>query len=122
MSVSYAPRMRGRGGFSVVELLVALVLLAVGLASLGRAAFAVARLERNARLAQHVAAAVVARLDSVRVLPCGAAQAGEARGDGIRERWTVEPRGPRLALADSIDVPSRTALSRVVRVTTACVP
>ncbi|MBI2406874.1 MAG: prepilin-type N-terminal cleavage/methylation domain-containing protein [Gemmatimonadetes bacterium] len=114
--------MPARRGFSIIELLTALTLLAVGLAASTRAASAVARLDGDARLRQAMAATLTARLDSVRGLACGAAQAGVATHFGVVERWAVSPAPRHYQLLDSIDVPSRPRLAHAVQAAVPCRP
>ncbi len=114
--------MRARSALSLIELLTALVLLAVGLASYARAAGAVARLESDARLRRLVAAAMQARLDTLGGQACGGARSGEARRQGVHERWSVVPQGHHLLLTEHVDVPARPALARQLTVTIWCGP
>lgn len=111
-----------RQAFSLIELLTALVLLAVGLASYAGAAGAVARLESDALVRRLVAAAMQARLDSLRSEPCGDARWGESRQQGVHERWSVVPQGRHLLLTERVDVPARPAESRQWSVVIACRP
>ncbi|MBA4072176.1 MAG: hypothetical protein C0497_10125 [Gemmatimonas sp.] len=114
--------MRALRAFSLIELLTALVLLAVGLASFARAAGAVARLENDARLRRVVAAAMQARLDTLGAEACGAARAGESRQQGVHERWSVVPQGRRLLLTARIDISARPTLARRLTASIACLP
>ncbi len=114
--------MRALRAFTIVELLTALVLLAVGLAAFARAAGAVARLESDARLRRLVAAAIQARLDSLAGQACDGPRAGEAQHDGLAERWHAEPQAQHLRLEEHIEVPARPALSRSITATIACAP
>jgi len=114
--------MRSRRAFSLVELLTALVLLAVGLAAFVRAAASVARLEADARLRRTVGEVMRARLDTLRGLGCGGEAAGTAQHGGVRERWRARPDGARLALTDTIEVAARPALARAVASAAACEP
>ena len=114
--------MRARWAFSLIELLTALVLLAVGLASYARAAGAVARLENDARLRRLVAAALQARLDTLRTEACGDPRTGESHFQGVHERWSVVPQGRHLVLTERVDVPARPALSRGLSAAIACRP
>jgi prepilin-type N-terminal cleavage/methylation domain-containing protein len=98
--------MRSPRAFSLVELLTALVLLAVGLASYARAAAAVARLESTARMRRTAAAMLVARLDSLTGLRCGESRTGESTRDGVREFWQVSPAAGRLLLSETIETTS----------------
>lgn len=113
--------MRSLHAFSIVELLTALVLLAVGLAAFARAAAAVARLDADARLTRAVAEAMQARLDSL-ALACSGARGGEAHGDGISERWFVLADSGHLTVIDTIVVPSRPRLTRGMTATVRCTP
>ena len=114
--------MRTRWAFSLIELLTALVLLAVGLASYARAAGAVARLVNDARLRRLVAAAMQARLDTLRAEACGDTRSGESHHQGVHERWSVVPRGRHLLLTERVDVPARPALARRLTAAIACRP
>jgi prepilin-type N-terminal cleavage/methylation domain-containing protein len=114
--------MRARWAFSLIELLTALVLLAVGLASYARAAGAVARLENDALLRRFVAAAMQARLDTLRAEACGAARAGESHQQGVHERWSVVPEGRHVVLTQQVDVPARPTLARRVTAAITCRP
>ena len=114
--------MPARRAFSLIELLTALVLFAVGLAAYARAAGAVARLENDALLRRLVAATMQARLDTLHTEACGSARAGTSHGQGVHEAWSVVPQGRRLLLTERVDVPARPALSRRLSVTVACRP
>ena len=113
------PGAAARGGFTLVEVIMAVTLLAVALLALaGLGATALTAVRRGA--SQTVAAAVAqARIDSLASLPCdqiapasGAATvSGVAAQRGITERWTAL----RLAkysynimqVADTLRVPGR---------------
>ena len=114
--------MRSPRAFTIVELLTALVVLAVGLAAFTRAAGTVARLERNARLQRLVAATLQARLDTLTLLPCGRASSGDTFHDGIRERWRAEPQGRRAVLDLRVDVSARPSLAQHVTSSIPCLP
>lgn len=112
--------MRARSAFSLVELLTALVLLAVGLAAFARAAGGVARLENDARLRRALADATQSRLDSLAAEPCGLARRGRAFHAGVDERWSATSDGRRWSLSDSIEVRARPAMARVYAATVPC--
>ncbi len=114
--------MRDRRAFSLIELLTALVLLAVGLAAYARAAGAVARLENDALVRRLVAAALQARLDTLRAQACGTARAGESHQAGVHERWSVAPQGRHLVLDVRVEVPARPPLSRGLSAAIPCRP
>jgi len=112
--------MHRRPAFSLIELLTALVLLAVGLAAFARAAGAVARLENDARLRRALAAVTQARLDSLAAQPCGPARSGQARFAGVDETWQATSDGRRWTVSDSIAVRSRPTFARVYATSVAC--
>jgi prepilin-type N-terminal cleavage/methylation domain-containing protein len=112
--------MHQRAGFSLAELLTAIMLLAVGLAAFTRAAGAVARLENDARLRRALAEVLQARLDSLAASPCGPPRSGQAQYAGIDERWRAGSDGYRWLVSDTIAVRARPALARVYVVTVAC--
>lgn len=107
--------MRTRGGFTIVEALVALVMLNVGLLGLATTAGVVTRMIRHGRIATHAAALAGMRLELLRAEGCGAGSGSETR-DGVMLDWDVgapavpnarivqvrvrsaEPRGPRDSL------------------------
>lgn len=112
--------MQKRRAFTVIEVLVALVMLGVGLAAFARAAAGVARLEQDARLQRLIAATIQARLDSLSIAACGTDRAGSAAHDGIQERWRAAPRGRHLELDLQIDVLPRPARSRRIAAVLPC--
>ena len=117
---AYPHAMRPRSAFSLVELLTALVLLAVGLAAFARAAGAVARLENDARLRRALADATQSRLDSLAAQPCGPARGGQEFHAGVDERWSATSDGRRWSLSDSIAVRARPTFARIYVVTVPC--
>ncbi len=79
-----------REGFTVTEVLVALMILSIGgLAGLGAAAAGARELGRAARL-EHGVAAAEALYDSLLALPTWDAAAGSRIEDGVRLDWSVE--------------------------------
>lgn len=112
--------MHRRSAFTLIELLTALVLLAVGLAAHTRAAGAVARLENDARLRRALADVTLARVDTLAAQPCGPARTGQAQRAGVGETWSASSDGRRWTLTDSISVRSRPRLARVYAATIAC--
>lgn len=80
--------MRGTGGFTIVEALIALLMLNVGLLGLATTAGLVTRMIRHGRLATHAAALVGARVETLRAEGCDAAGGSETR-DGVTLDWDV---------------------------------
>lgn len=113
--------MRASPAFTVIEILTALVLLAVGLAGFTRAAGAIAMLQRDARLRRTVADAMQARLDSLAAAPCLDAD-GRAERDGVIEQWRAVVDGRAISLTDTLIVPARPQLGRTLQARVRCAP
>ena len=89
-------------GFTLVELLIATVVLAVGLLALTSAGAAIARLEGRGQQLARIAAAGETRLELLRSQRCEAAS-GASDSGGLEERWSVTQGAARtLVLVDSI--------------------
>ncbi len=114
--------MRVPRAFTIVELITAMVVLAVGIAAAARAAAAIARLERDAQLRRTVAATVLARLDSLVPRACGESSAGDATHDGVRERWRTASVDRHFQLDLSVDATVRPSLSRHLVIDVPCRP
>lgn len=81
-----------RRGFTLVELLVALVLLDLGIVALVAASAAVARVESAARSDAAVLAAASARVERLLATPCrGAAAASSPLAPNLSESWSDTP-------------------------------
>jgi Tfp pilus assembly protein PilV len=99
-----------RRGFTLVELLVALVILDLALLGLVAASAVAARQLADARVRSHAAATALSRLEWAASRPCDGAQYGSAvQGAGLRESWSLDTpvRGTRL-VTDTVDVTSGT--------------
>ena len=86
-----------RRGTTLVELLIALVIVTVGLLALAGAAAVVAREVGTGRREVAVAAAARNRLEQLTSAPCRSLMDGAAASGGITERWTISsaPNGMR---------------------------
>jgi Tfp pilus assembly protein PilV len=96
--------MRSRPGFSLLELLVALVLFDVALLGLVATGALAARELRGARLTAAAGRVAARRLELLSVESCATAASGVAEHpDGMLETWVVSPevRGVR-AILDSV--------------------
>lgn len=113
--------MRPPHAFTIIEILTALVLLAVGLAGFARAAGAVAILERDARLRRAVAESLQARLDSLTGVPCRN-DAGTSAASGIAEHWHAVVDSGALVLSDTIIVMAQPRLGRALHTRVGCAP
>lgn len=101
-------RRRPRRGTSLVEILIAAVMLTVAVMGLLGASSSVTQ-QMGAGRRQMVAASVAQRrLDSLQSLPCAvlsAAGSGSGTSNGIQEQWTVSGSGATRTLQLSLTVP-----------------
>jgi Tfp pilus assembly protein PilV len=95
---------RLRRGATLIELLVALLLLDIGLTMLGgMSALAVRRIAQANRRARATIAART-RIEHLMAQPCGLASSGSMALDpGVEERWSSVPGEPRR-LSDSLTI------------------
>jgi prepilin-type N-terminal cleavage/methylation domain-containing protein len=84
-----------RAAFTLLEVLVALVVLATGILGLSASAALVSRLVGDASRLTLAATVATARLEQLRGLPCGSAAPGTAITRGIEERWAIAPMSAR---------------------------
>ena len=93
---------RGRG-YTVIELLVATMVLAVGVLGLAATAVAVARLTGGG-MRQTIAAVISrSRFELLRSGGCARVSSGSAITRGVHESWTVRARGARVfEVTDSV--------------------
>lgn len=86
---------RHEGGFTIVEVLIAVVLLTVGVMALASGSALVSRMVGRGRTDSMVAQVVSSRADQLRRLaasttpPCNALANGNATTNTIGEQWTV---------------------------------
>jgi Tfp pilus assembly protein PilV len=94
---SHCPRL----AFTLLELLVACLLLGAGVLALASTSVAVARLTGDAARAGSAAERGQARLEGMRAAGCTAAS-GSALAGGIAEWWTAAPAPLGRTLSDSV--------------------
>jgi Tfp pilus assembly protein PilV len=89
-------------GFTIVELLIATVVIAVGLLALTTAGAAIVKLESRGQRLARIAAAGETRLELLRSQPCEAGSGASASGD-LDEWWSVTQSASRTrVMVDSI--------------------
>jgi prepilin-type N-terminal cleavage/methylation domain-containing protein len=107
-------------GFTLIEVIVALVLLAVGLLALLGATTA---LNRQAALAQQLgvgALAAQSRLEWLRTRPCADLHDSAGAARGIQERWHVETVDSSTRVVTVIVRAARRATDDTLRTAVAC--
>jgi prepilin-type N-terminal cleavage/methylation domain-containing protein len=99
-----------RRAFTLLEVLVALVILGVGVLGLSGHAALVSRLVGDGARLTLAATVATARLEQLRARPCVAISSGSLISYGIEERWSVAPMsasGPFTALEVQLSVTYR---------------
>lgn len=98
-----------RHAFTLLEVLVALIVLAVGILGLSASSALVSRLVGDASRLTIAATVATARLEQLRGISCAGAAPGTAITRGIEERWAVAPmgQGPGTALEVQLTVTYR---------------
>ena len=96
-------RVTGRSGFTVAEVLVAVVVLSVGILALAGSAALTSRMVGRGQHATSIGLAAASRVERLRQVafstapPCSAAEwrSGSASGAGLDESWELlDPSGP----------------------------
>jgi prepilin-type N-terminal cleavage/methylation domain-containing protein len=81
-------------GFTLLEILVALVILSAGILGLAATATLASRLVGDASRLTIAGTVATARLEQLRSVPCATGVSGVAVTRGIEERWTATALGP----------------------------
>ena len=103
-----------RRGLTLVEVIVAIILLAVGLLAMAKLAASAAIAVRGGGTQVVAAAIAQSRFDSLMSVPCvnlavgGARTSGTSLTRGVRETWVVTDGQNIKRLADSVMIPGRT--------------
>jgi prepilin-type N-terminal cleavage/methylation domain-containing protein len=94
---------RRRSGFTVMELLVAIVILSIGLLGLAATSGIVMRMIGGGGHQTVAANVALARFEQMRGLSCGRITDGSAMSRNVQESWSVTPVGP-VAAPRAMDV------------------
>jgi len=100
-------------GFTLLEVLVALVLLSIGILGVSMSAALVSRMVGDGSRLTLAATIATARLEQLRAIPCASATSGTAITRGIEARWSVTAMGAApsaLEVELSVTYPLRTRL------------
>lgn len=96
------PRFQPRAGLTLVEVLVAILVLTAGALSTIGTQVAVARLSARSLAQQRNATAAATLLDSLRTTPCSALASGTSTSSLAQLSWTATPSGDLVALYVSV--------------------
>lgn len=105
-------------GFTLVEVLVALVVLGVGVLAAARAMTALERLDRAAGRRWAAAVMLESRLERMRAAPC-APSAGVDSARGVVARWRTLPDSGTAMLVDTARIAREGEVAHVVGVRSA---
>jgi Tfp pilus assembly protein PilV len=108
--------MKNRTGGTLIELLVALVLLDLALLSLATVGAVTARRIGDAGRRSRAALAAANRLERLAALPCESMAGGSAQLEPrVFETWTAARAGASMELSDSVEISVRQGERIVVR-------
>lgn len=116
-------RPSSRRGFTLVELLIAVLLLDVGVLALVAATNVVVRRQTNIRRDTEAQRAAANRIERLIAAPCVAIAGDSSTPSGFAEHWWVQPDRAHREIGDSLEWLERGARRRVVlRTSAACPP
>ena len=107
----HTPASAHRRGFTLLEVLVALVLLSIGILGVAMSAALVSRMVGDGSRLTLAATIAITRLEQLRAIPCASATSGTTITRGIEERWSVAAMGAGLRALEvqlSVRYPLRT--------------
>jgi prepilin-type N-terminal cleavage/methylation domain-containing protein len=103
LSRAHRARRARRSGFTVMELIVAIVILSIGLLGLAATSGIVMRLIGGGSHQTVAANVALARFEQLRAVSCGRMTSGSAINRNVQEAWSVTPVGP-VATPTAMDV------------------
>lgn len=109
------PHAAGRRGFTLIEVIAAIILLTIGLLAVAGLGVVAAKTTRRGSTQTLAAAIAQSRFDSLSSLPCytlaaSGATSGTATIRGVQEKWRVVDGWNVKRLTDSLTVPGRTSI------------
>ena len=107
-----AHRASARRGFTIIELIVAMILLSVGILGLAGFTLVASKQVSGAALQETAALVVQSRLDSLTSVTCtglasSGTQSGSATTRGVTERWAVADGNDIKTITDSVSFSTR---------------
>ena len=81
--------LRSRGGFTIVELVVSIIIITVGVLALATGSAGVAKQMRAGNQSSLAAVIAQSRLETIRSLGCSSLSNGSATTRGMTEKWTI---------------------------------
>jgi len=107
--------LKSRGGFTIIELVVAIIIMTVGVLALATGAAGVAKQMRDGNQAALAAVVGQARMETIRSLGCSSLSSNTATTRGMTEKWNVVWISARArAVTESVTYVPRARVSRTV--------
>jgi prepilin-type N-terminal cleavage/methylation domain-containing protein len=104
-----------RDGFTLAEIVIAMVILAVGLLALARGSMGVIRQMRAGNQAATAAMVAQSRMEKMRSRTCSSISTGTATTNGLAEKWTVTSLSARVsAVAETVTYVPRPGVTKKV--------
>lgn len=116
------PATAPRAGFTIVELLVAMMVFGIGVLGLAATTATVARLMGSASRQTMAAAVAQSRIEKLRGVPCAALTSGSETVRGITSTWTVSAVTRGVNITETVAFPTARGgtRTRVYMTTVAC--
>ena len=119
--VKRGPGASPRAGFTLVELMVAIMIFAVGMLGLAATAASVTRMMGGARRQTLAATAAQSRIERLRSSPCSTLTSGADTSRGIISTWTVSPVTRGVNVTETVLYPTTRGMrSRTYNTTLSC--
>jgi len=107
--------LKSRGGFTIIELVVAIIIMTVGVLALATGAAGVAKQMRDGNQAALAAVVGQARMETIRSLGCSSLSSNTATTRGMTEKWNVVWISARArAVTETVTYVPRARVSRTV--------
>ena len=106
---------KARSGFTIVELVVAIIIMTVGVLALATGSAGVARQMRAGNQSSLAAVIGQSRLETIRSLGCTSLSNGTATTRGMTEKWTITwLSGRARAVTESVTYVPRASVTRTL--------
>ena len=102
-----------RCAFTLPEVLVAIIILAIGILGLASSGSFIVLQAGEARALSEGAALAGRVLDSLRSVPCAGVTSGQVSQKGRTVRWTAVPATRSISVDVSLDIPRRSGIRQV---------
>lgn len=117
-------RARDRAGFTLVELIVAMLMLTIGLLGLAGVGAVVLKQMKGGTYQTIAASIAQSRFEQLEGDPCASIVSGSATSRGMTEKWTVTTLGPRAkTVHDTVTFAGSSGTKKVgIHTVVSCIP